>query len=53
MSKINNPEIVAAELTKAVIQKLDYGKDSGNADRIVQSALAAFEGIYKKIREID
>jgi len=49
MEKIKNPELVAVELTKAVVQKLDYGKDSGNADLIGRSAKEAFKDIYNFI----
>ena len=49
MEKIKNLDLVAAELAKAVVQKLDYGKDSGNADIIGRSAKEVFKDIYNFI----
>ena len=49
MEKINNPDQVAAILAAAIVQKLDYGKESGNADLIGRSATAAFKDIYNTV----
>ena len=49
MEKINNPDQVAAILAAAVVQKLDYGKESGESDAIANSTVACFKDIYRSI----
>lgn len=53
MEKIKNLDIVAATLAASVTDKLDFGKESSNADLITYSTVKTFEDIYRQINKFN